>query len=57
MDQEPLNETKFPKMCRIFRNSEQEEIFFEDKNTAIIDKSIYLELLGTCLKYIDQKVL
>jgi len=43
-------------MCRIFRDFEQEELLIQNPSHSLVDKSMYLELLCTCLKYINQKV-
>lgn len=48
-------------MCRIFRNSNHEENLIDeekkvDLNNSNFEKIIYLELLSTCLGYINQKV-
>lgn len=54
IDQEPLSESLYPKMCWIFQESieikKNQDIFSQD------NKSMYLDLLRNCLTYLNQKV-
>lgn len=54
IDQEPLSESLYPKMCWIFQESieiKKNQNIFSKNN-----KSMYLDLLKNCLTYLNQKV-